>query len=65
MDRLSENVLVLNNFYLAIKVCSTKDAIIALSNNRARVIDENYITYNWQQWILVSKLWMKSKEIKR
>lgn len=59
----SDNVLVLNSYYLAIKVFSAKDAITALVGDRAQVIDDNYIKYNFHQWVRACQDMIVSEEV--
>src|SRR5262245_61020407 len=47
---LSTNVLVLNRSYLPIHITSVKRAFIMLYQNIARVVDEQYQTYDFQSW---------------
>lgn len=50
-DILSDSVLVLNQAYLAIQVWTAKDAISALVAGRAEVINKQYRTFSFDQWI--------------
>jgi len=50
MHLLNESVLILNKHYLAIQVCAARDAIIALVTGKAMVVDQDYKTYNMQEW---------------
>lgn len=52
---LEELVLVLNKYYLAIKVYTVRAAICDLSACKALVIEEDYTTYDLKQWIEFSK----------
>jgi 5-methylcytosine-specific restriction endonuclease McrA len=51
-SKLSEQVLVLNKNWLAIRVRNAKKAIMLLSRDRACVVDTNdYSIYKWDDWI--------------
>lgn len=50
MNILDENVLILNKHFLAIQVCSVREAIIILYKGNAKVIDENWRQYTFDQW---------------
>lgn len=52
---VNEHVLVLNKYFLAIQVTLARDAICALVTGKARVVDQNYTTYDWQAWQAKSK----------
>jgi len=43
-------VLVLNNYYLAVHVCTAREAILLLTSHRAEVIDEDYRRYSFDEW---------------
>jgi 5-methylcytosine-specific restriction endonuclease McrA len=60
MNILNLNVLVLNKQYLAIKVCSVKDAICILYKGQAKVIDDYYETYNLSDWVIKSAFFQKN-----
>jgi 5-methylcytosine-specific restriction endonuclease McrA len=49
-DKLDESVLVLNKDFFAIHVTSARDAIAAVYKGAAKVIDENFILYSYDQW---------------
>ena len=48
---LQDHVLVLNRSFLAIQVSTVKDAICALYKGHARVVDENYKLYWFDEWV--------------
>lgn len=48
---LEEFVLVLNRNFLAVKVCTVKNAMTILCKGQAKVIDENYNLYSFDQWV--------------
>ena len=48
---LDAEVLILNKYFLAIKVGIAKDAICALYTGKADVIDEHYTIRNLEEWI--------------
>lgn len=50
MPLLTESVLVLNKYYLAVQVTVVKDSIIALVTGKAQVVDDDYVVYNLNQW---------------
>ena len=54
MTLLSENVLVLNKYLMAITVTTVRDAVIALYTGKASVIDTNYTTFNFEDWEIQS-----------
>lgn len=55
MSLLTENVLVLNKYYLAVQVAVAREAIIALVTGKAQIVDDNYAVYNLEQWDAYSK----------
>ena len=50
MSLINEPVLVLNRHYLAVQVSEVRDAICVLFSNKAKVIDDQWITYTFHQW---------------
>lgn len=58
----TEHVLVLNKFFLAIQVTLARDAVCALVTGKAKVVDQNYTTYTWEQWQAKSEELFSSKE---
>lgn len=54
MSALNDSVLVLNKHLLAVQVTTVRDAIIALTAQRARVINQDYKQFTFDQWILES-----------
>lgn len=48
---LSEEVLVLNKNWLAIRIRTVKQAILLASRGRACFIDAEYNVYSWKDWI--------------
>ncbi len=59
---LDESVLVLNKNYLALKVATSRSVMVTLIKDAARVVDENYILYSFDEWIERSKLLEKDPE---
>ncbi len=53
---LCSEVLILNKYFLAVKVGIAKDAICALYTGKASVIDETYTIRNLNEWIKYSSL---------
>jgi len=51
MSLLNESVLILNKYFLAIQVTTARDAVIALTAERAKVVDKEYVTYTWPEWV--------------
>lgn len=51
MGLKNDSVLVLNKYLLAIQVSDVKSSICALVANKVRVIDEQYRSYNLQDWV--------------
>ena len=47
---LNDSVLVLNKHLLAVQVTTVRDAIIALVAGRAKVIDQEYQQFSFDQW---------------
>lgn len=52
MSLKNDSVLILNRHLLAIQVCDVKSAVCALVTGKARVVDEEYQTYNLEEWKL-------------
>jgi hypothetical protein len=52
MSVLNDSVLVLNKHLLAVQVTTVRDAIIALVAGRAKVIDQEYQQFSWDQWAI-------------
>jgi 5-methylcytosine-specific restriction endonuclease McrA len=50
--KLSRDVLVLNSAFLPIQVTSVRHALELLCQNRARVVDQSYITYTLDEWMI-------------
>ena len=48
---LCSEVLILNKYFLAVKVGIAKDAICALYTGKASVVDQHYTVRNLQQWV--------------
>ena len=47
---LQDHVLVLNKYFLAIQVCTVREAICVLYKDHAKVVDDLYRTYAWKEW---------------
>lgn len=63
MEVLTENVLILNKYYMAIQVTVVPEAIKALVKSVAVVVDEEYVNYNLVQWVEFTTTFLKDKEI--
>ena len=50
MSLIHEQVLVLNKYFLAIQVTVVKEAICALVTGKARVVDQDYRSYDLESW---------------
>lgn len=50
MSLIQKSVLVLNKFMMATQVSTVQNAIIVLVTGKAKVVDDNYITYNLEGW---------------
>lgn len=50
MSLKNDSVLILNKHLLAIQVCDVKSAICAVVTGKAKIIDEEYQTYNLEEW---------------
>ena len=48
---LRGNVLVLNRLWQAVHICSARSAVCLLYSGRARALDHDYATYDWDAWI--------------
>lgn len=48
---LDESVLVLNKGFLALKVCTAKSVLTTLYKGLAKVVDENYNLYTFEEWV--------------
>jgi len=55
MGKLNSNTLVLNRNWMAVQVCSVKRAINLLYQGHAKVIDEDYQAYDFDNWSEVSQ----------
>lgn len=55
MSVLVDSVLVLNKYFLAMQVCTVKTAIAALYKKHAKVLDDQYRQYWFDEWIQESK----------
>lgn len=55
MDKLTSNTLVLNRNWMAIQVCSVKRAINLLYQGHAKAIDQDFSSYNFNDWSQVSQ----------
>jgi len=53
---LCSEVLILNKYFLAVKVGIAKDAICALYTGKATVVDEQYTVRNLTEWVEHSKI---------
>jgi hypothetical protein len=47
---LTDSVLVLNRYFLAIQVTNVKEAIINLVSGKAKVVDKSYVQYDLAGW---------------
>jgi 5-methylcytosine-specific restriction endonuclease McrA len=47
---LNRQVLVLNKHWMAVHICSVRRALTLLYQELARVVDENFQTYNFETW---------------
>lgn len=54
-DVLNKPILVLNKSWLAVSIMRTKDSFCKVFSGMAKVIDENYVQYNWDEWVEVSQ----------
>lgn len=50
MKLLNESTLILNKYFLAVQVCSARDAITALVSGKAEVVDQEYKRYKLKEW---------------
>lgn len=55
MGKLNSNTLVLNRSWMAVQVCSVKRAIALLYQGHAKVVDEDYQAYDFDNWSEVSQ----------
>lgn len=55
MSHLNQSTLVLNRSWLAVQVTSVKRAIALLYQGHAKVVDEDFQSYNFQDWSEVSQ----------
>ncbi len=51
MTLLAESVLVLNKHFLATQVCTVKDAITLTYKGAAKIVDQDYRQYTFEEWI--------------
>lgn len=59
---INESVLVLNKYFMAIQVTIVKEAICALTTGKAKVVDQDYVTYNLRQWEDFTSLYKLSEK---
>lgn len=53
---LDESVLILNKSYLALKVATAKSVMTTLCKGLAKVVDENYLLYTFDEWVERSQI---------
>ena len=56
MGKLSAGTLVLNRSWMAVQVCSVKRAISLVYSGHAKVVSQDYQSYNFDDWSEVSQL---------
>lgn len=47
---LNRQVLVLNKYWMAVHICTVRRALTLLYQELARVVDENFQTYDFESW---------------
>lgn len=47
---LSRQVLVLNRYWTAVHICTVRRALTLVYQELARIVDENYQTYDFESW---------------
>src|SRR5690606_25408476 len=47
---LNRQVLVLNRYWIAVHVCTVRRALTLIFQELARVVDEDYHTYDFESW---------------
>lgn len=62
MSLLNESVLILNRYLLAIQVTNARNAITALTAGRAKVIDQSYAQYTWEEWVEITPTILEDEE---
>jgi len=60
---LKNNVLVLNKSWTAISVANIKKIIKKAIKGKARLLDENFNLYTWEEWLLSEKIYTSSGKI--
>ena len=60
MSKLSTETLVLNRSWLAVQVCSVKRAISLVYSGHAKVVDQDFQVYNFDDWSEVSQLMVEA-----
>ena len=68
---LDKPVLMLNKAWKGFQFCTVRDAIVAITANRAVIVDHNYISYNLKGWERFSAAgsvkyheWVRSPKLK-
>lgn len=64
-DLDSKRVLVLNRQWLAIHVCSLRRALSLLYQDSARVVDQDYQTFDFESWCVLSGIESSSQDVIR
>ena len=52
MSSLDNPMLILNKNWVPVKVKDLKDIIGKLCNGNAKIVDDDYSQYSWQEWIV-------------
>lgn len=55
MNKLNAGTLVLNRSWLAVQICSVKRAISLIYAGHAKVVDQDFQVYNFNDWSEVSR----------
>jgi 5-methylcytosine-specific restriction endonuclease McrA len=55
MSTLNSNTLVLNRSWLAVQICPVKRAINLLYQGHAKVVDQDYQSYDFEDWSEISQ----------
>ena len=56
MNQLNSGTLVLSRSWMAVQICSVKRAISLLYQGHAKVIGEDYLAYDFNDWSEISQL---------
>ena len=60
MSKLNAGTLVLNRSWMAVQICSVKRAISLVYSGHAKVVDQDFQAYDFEDWSEVSQLMVEA-----